>query len=112
MNPEHVLQEIIRSGVHLSADGDLLRWKCPASVMTDELKEKMRTYKPDLLRLLKRRKKPLVRVWRVKVDDGGKVSEMTFIDRECETLAGMTEYVRRIFPTFHFEIALQSEVRR
>lgn len=56
--------------------------------------------------------KPLVRVWRVKVDDGGKVSEMTFIDRECETLEGMTEYVRRIFPTFHFEITLQSEVVR
>lgn len=56
--------------------------------------------------------KPLVRVWRVKVDDGGKVSEMTFIDRECESLAGMTEYVRRIFPTFRFEIALQSEVVR
>jgi len=52
MTAAHVLAEMRRAGVVLIADGDKLRLRAPAAVLTPELRELARTHKTELLGVL------------------------------------------------------------
>ena len=47
-----LLDELKRLGVVLTVEGDKLKYKAPAGVLTDELKAEIRAHKPALLALL------------------------------------------------------------
>lgn len=61
MNAKEVLDELKRCGVGLEADGEHLRLRAPVGVITDELRRRVLTCKPDLLRLLKAPARPAFR---------------------------------------------------
>lgn len=55
MTAARLLTRLRGMGVQVWADGDMLRFRAPKGLVTPELKEEMRRYKPDLLELLERR---------------------------------------------------------
>jgi TubC N-terminal docking domain len=46
------IEELSRLGVRLHAEGNRLRYRGPAEVLTSELRERLSAHKPELLRVL------------------------------------------------------------
>lgn len=51
-NAEALLEDLRIKGVKVSADGGYLELDAPAGVLTEELDQRIRQYKPDLLEVL------------------------------------------------------------
>lgn len=60
MTPEALLTELNRLNVKISLAGDKLHVEAPAGVLTPDLKEAMRQYKPALMTLLRGQARPQV----------------------------------------------------
>ena len=52
MNAPELLDQFRRAGAHLWVDGERLRYRAPAGVITDEMLRSLREHKPEVLQIL------------------------------------------------------------